>query len=161
MDYKQKYLKYKAKYLELKGGNEGMTISQLNEQVKNGLYYPQYFSCSKGLCIKRTEYHKIVGFEHNIEEGKLLPKFDIYTDPFINAYNPIASEKKVCESIKKNFFITKEKCAYTDSIKFAVIIVEEEVEVEGKDLKKYEDQNNSPKDPPNPKKKINVLKRIV
>ena len=68
--YKQKYLKYKAKYLELKGGNGCMTKLEL-EVIKEWLYY-EVSMCSQGLCPKHTAYHKIVSFEHNIEEGKLL-----------------------------------------------------------------------------------------
>ena len=34
MDYKDKYLKYKNKYLSLKGGAEKATISALSEQIE-------------------------------------------------------------------------------------------------------------------------------
>ena len=74
IDYKEKYLKYKAKYLELKGGvQNGLNIDQLNDALKTGLYY--YFS-EKDEYKSVMYYKKIISFVEKEKEKVIVIKYE-------------------------------------------------------------------------------------
>ena len=83
MDYKNKYLKYKIKYLNLKGGNKDIVIKNLN-----GLFneFDKYLKSTKTEinCIN-DDYRTI---SDNIELNESLKTYSSDLTALINNYNP-------------------------------------------------------------------------
>ena len=148
MNYEHKYLKYKSKYLALKGGADlGLTKLELEKELITGLYYPVTM-CAKGLChndTKHTAFHKISRFE-NIDGGRELK---VVLESGLDTINFGLVDEKLCN---KSLF-GKYTCK-TDTKYRARLVIED---VEGSNPpKKYEPENTAKQT-----LKIKVLRRVL